>query len=227
MYQANTGAYEPPTGKCPDINLILHRYRYIERRSFLEPKQRKEPHSLFTLAFYPVIRLSVWKAYVIIAFTCMLACDFFNKLNMYWYSHWSNPYANHHQYYDIGSKIHKLVELMFAPVRSKSLSTPTIAEFSASTRSYLFYSQRCAYPGNSQRDPVRESRENTRIYERLLGQILIRDKFSSNHKSHSFWVKFKIQRSCQTESRYNTTCSLIHSTNICWMTTVCPLCLHF
>lgn len=118
MYQANTGAYEPPTGKCPDINLILHRYRYIERRSFLEPKQRKEPHSLFTLAFYPVIRLSVWKAYVIIAFTCMLACDFFNKLNMYWYSHWSNPYANHHQYYDIGSKIHKLVELMFAPVRS-------------------------------------------------------------------------------------------------------------
>lgn len=40
MYQANTGAYEPPTGKCPDINLILHRYRYIERRSFLEPKQR-------------------------------------------------------------------------------------------------------------------------------------------------------------------------------------------
>ena len=134
----------------------------IHRRSFLEPKQRT-PQPLYFSILPCNTCLSVWKAYVIIAFTCMLACDFFNKSNMYWCTHWPNPYDNHHQDYDIGSKIHKLVELTFAPVRSKSLSTPPIAEFSASTRSYLFYSQRCAYPGNSQRDPVRESRENTRI----------------------------------------------------------------
>lgn len=41
MYQANTDAYELPAGKCTDINLFLHGYRYRERCHFLEPKIKK------------------------------------------------------------------------------------------------------------------------------------------------------------------------------------------
>lgn len=56
MYQANTDAYEPPTGKCPDINLILHSYRYTERWSFFKPKQtNQKTHSL--LSFTPYIHV--------------------------------------------------------------------------------------------------------------------------------------------------------------------------
>lgn len=39
MYQAKTGIHELPTGKGPDINIILHSNKYIERCSFLEPNQ--------------------------------------------------------------------------------------------------------------------------------------------------------------------------------------------
>lgn len=42
MYQAKTGVHELPTGKGPDINIILHSNKYIERFSFLEPKQAKK-----------------------------------------------------------------------------------------------------------------------------------------------------------------------------------------
>lgn len=53
MYQAKTGIHELPTGKGPDINIILHSNKYIERCSLNQTKQAKT-YSLFTLEFYPV-----------------------------------------------------------------------------------------------------------------------------------------------------------------------------
>ena len=49
MYQAKTGVHEHPTGKGPDINIILRSNKYIERCSFLEPKQtsKKPPQPLY------------------------------------------------------------------------------------------------------------------------------------------------------------------------------------
>lgn len=49
MYQAKTGIHEPPTGKGPDINIILHSNKHIERCNFLEPKQtnKKPPQPLY------------------------------------------------------------------------------------------------------------------------------------------------------------------------------------
>lgn len=46
---------------------------------------------------------------------------------------------------------------------------------------------------NPQKGRLGDSQEGGRIQEKLLGQILIRDKFSSNDKHLSFQIKFKVQ----------------------------------
>ena len=49
LYQAKTGVHELPTGKGPDINIILHSNKYIERFSFLEPKQTSKKNPIASL----------------------------------------------------------------------------------------------------------------------------------------------------------------------------------
>ena len=76
MYQANADAYESPTDKCTDINLILHSHRCRETAVFLNKSA-----SYFRVLPCTYTAFDRKGVSIITAFTCMLACDF-NKLNV-------------------------------------------------------------------------------------------------------------------------------------------------